>query len=511
MPTQTKKPTKTSAQSGKANTSAAVQRQVASSENVLDVNNKKSIPVTKADKSSKEQKKVKDLPLARSAPAYEQRTMTIAPPTKTRNEGQLSHSKSQKNLSNSTYSSQSTIGKAITYNANHRKSDPDGLRKNEYGSTDSAPQRSNNTQNIYSNYAVKKPPGVYSRYYQSGGYPHLNGQNKMYPTHMATSAAIENPPVEKHVTMRDHQTKTLKPETSVTTRDAKKSSKEKERSKEKDRAKRAEVKSNPVFIPPNTEELMRPTLRGAPAGLFQNLSDLSLKYVNTDLVKNEMPAQKSISGLMINKNGLNDLKTEVGALERQINEIQNAINNSKEKQKQTILERSKAKVKEQKVKQVQQSKSESEKVNVRPATSAKVNYEQSDEKPMSPDLESFKVQSEKAFYNDNHFSIQSRTGKLIIREKKAPKTTNNNVAFNNNINNSNNKVSNTNTTNQQQSKPLTALSRSSTNSTYKINDGVNKSPEIKCPANDQIKKLETKNQNVKITSSLKKNKKSFLI
>lgn len=37
------------------------------------------------------------------------------------------------------------------------------------------------------------------------------------------------------------------------------------------------LSNQPVFIPPNTEELMRPTLRGVPAVLFQNFSDVSIK------------------------------------------------------------------------------------------------------------------------------------------------------------------------------------------------------------------------------------------
>lgn len=50
-----------------------------------------------------------------------------------------------------------------------------------------------------------------------------------------------------------------------------------------------------------------------------------------------------------------------------------------------------------------------------------------DDKPMSPSLDSYKVQSEKAFFNENYYTIQSKAAsKFIIREKTAQLNTTNN-------------------------------------------------------------------------------------
>ena len=146
----------------------------------------------------------------------------------------------------------------------------------------------NALQNIYSNYsALKKQPGIYSRYYHSGGYPNLNNsqhpiqqqQSKYYQSHTSTMGALaKNKELNSSsgVNASSHQlseapAKKVSPSVSTASNHAPPPlGVSNEKSAEKSG-------QQPVFIPPNTDELMRPTLRGVPAGFHPDFASYEKK------------------------------------------------------------------------------------------------------------------------------------------------------------------------------------------------------------------------------------------
>ena len=145
-------------------------------------------------------------------------------------------------------------------------------------STSAMNNSTNALQNIYSNYsALKKQPGIYSRYYHSGGYPNLNNnqhpiqqqQSKYYQSHTSTMGVLaKNKELNSSsgVNASSNQlseapAKKVSPSVSTSSNTPLTVSTPKEINNEKNAS-----GQQPVFIPPNTDELMRPTLRGVPAG-----------------------------------------------------------------------------------------------------------------------------------------------------------------------------------------------------------------------------------------------------
>ena len=156
----------------------------------------------------------------------------------------------------------------------------------------------------------------------------------------------------------------------------------------------------PLFKPPNTEDLMKPTIRGAPSGLLSKLGSSNEMLPNEFTVYNFQPREaKKINPLVVEK--LPDPITKLPNRKLNNNKI-NVKKQTKEKEKESNVV-------------INKSNSDNKLQDQLNTTM----------EPKSPDLEDFKIQPEKAFFNDNHFSINNRTSKLIIREKqlKSPKLT----------------------------------------------------------------------------------------
>lgn len=170
-------------------------------------------------------------------------------------------------------------------------------------------------KSYYSNYNIKKPPNVYSRYYQNNAEQNENKKEKFYQSHAQNNIERKKSDdnVLKAVNVKQKETRKVK-------------------------------NSQPVFKPPNTEELMKPTLRGPPAGLFQNFSDQSLKYMPTievgaQIKSNlEIKPQKSTSGHgHISKPNNNELRVKQKLIEKIINTSQNIEKENKKQRDQKPL------------------------------------------------------------------------------------------------------------------------------------------------------------------------------
>ncbi len=161
--------------------------------------------------------------------------------------------------------------------------------------------------------------------------------------------------------------------------------------------------NRPLFKPPNTEELMKPTIRGAPTGLLNKFgtSNEMLTLPNEFTVYNFQPKEAKKMNVL-NEQSPNPTR-----------KLLNNHTNYKSKNSKTNL---KKQIKEQESNVVLNKISADNKPQ-KDALNTSMD-------PKSPDLEDFKIQPEKAFFNDNHFSFQNRTSKLIIREKqlKSPKS-----------------------------------------------------------------------------------------